>query len=73
MGKASDKQISDSRNFPIGVYHASPYNSTPFTRCCDSACISEACCPSCGRYVVGYDLPNNERYNYRFDYAYRKK
>lgn len=37
-----------------GVYKDSPYNSTPFTKCCDVAVVSKERCPICGKIVFPY-------------------
>ena len=42
-------------------------NSTMFTECCDTAiCEDDACCPSCGRKVIGYDCVPAERRRIRW-------
>lgn len=47
-------------------------NSTMFTSCCDTAiCDDEACCPRCGRKVIGHDLSSRERSVLRWEYATR--
>jgi len=71
MKKRSCKEIEDSKDYPIGVFHCSPTNSTAFTRCCEVAITSrEECCPSCGLYVFGWDSQNRDQA--RFYYAFRK-
>ena len=33
----------------------SPYNSTPFTKCCGVAAINESHCPACNAEILGHD------------------
>lgn len=59
--RASEKEIKDSKDWPIGIEQLTPSgtNSTHFTKCCGVAiCTDQSCCPSCGRYVVGWDAEN---------------
>ena len=72
MSKRSQGDIEYSKDNPIGVFHCSPTNSTPFTKCCDAAITErEECCPSCGLYVIGWDSYYKD--NIRFRYAFRTK
>lgn len=70
--KESQSKIKASEKYPVGVHHCSPYNSTPFTDCCNVACIDEANCPSCGLFVYGHHLYYSHRRNARFNYAFQK-
>lgn len=71
MSKKSLKEIEKSKYNPVGVFHCSPTNSTPFTECCSVAVIDEDKCPKCGLYVVGYESANKS--GFRFSYAFRRK
>jgi len=52
--------------FPSGI------NSTLFTQCCGAAIRdTEGSCPSCGKNVVGHDLPMVERVKRRWRSATR--
>ena len=69
--KLSAKQVDDSRQWPSGVHHDNPYNSTPFTNCCNVAITEhEQQCPLCERYVVGWDSKNRNKD--RFYYAFNR-
>lgn len=48
-------------------------NSTMFTECCTVAiCDDEACCPGCGKNVIGYDADSeHERHRIRWTNATR--
>ena len=56
------------------VYLANPYNSTMFTTCCDAAiCNNQLKCPSCGKFVYGYDAPSDhQRGVQRWKLAFKK-
>lgn len=69
--KKSSKEIERTKDYPIGVFHCSPTNSTHFTNCCKVAITSyENCCPNCGFYVIGWNSNNKD--NIRFKYAFKK-
>lgn len=70
--KKSSREIESSKDYPQGVFHCSPTNSTAFTNCCQVAIRDdEKQCPACGLYVVGWDSPN--RGKARFYHAFRRK
>ena len=55
--------------YTAGIIALSPSgtNSTMFTECCAVAiCDDEAKCPSCGRNVIGWDSPQDERRKIRW-------
>lgn len=71
ISKKTDRQIEQSKDYPVGVFHCSTTNSTSFTNCCKVAiCGDQQCCPKCGLYVIGWD--SNNRDNIRFRYAFNK-
>lgn len=68
------KEIEASKDFPVGVFHCSPTNSTPFTNCCKVAiCSHESCCPRCGLYIVGYDSSNPEAFRFKYAFSGRRE
>jgi len=45
------------------VFFAGPYNSQPFTTCCDTAiCDNQVCCPRCGEPVYPESDKDNPEY-----------
>lgn len=69
---ANDREIESSRDFPSSVYLCNDYNSTIFTACCHVAIIDrEQQCPSCKKFVYGWDYSNPSEARWRK--AYRPK
>lgn len=74
MSNLSEKQIEDSKNYPSLVYLSSKVNSTLFTTCCHVAITdSELQCPSCKRFVYGWDSSNRGRTRWNFAYTRKAK
>lgn len=48
-------ELGSRRNQRTSTYTANPFNSTPFTRCCEIAAIGTDRCPNCEALIISHD------------------
>ena len=74
MGDNTRMYINPDVKVGIHPLYSNESNNTMFTICCNTAiCDDQACCPACGREVIGSEIENSvDRGRYRWNMVYRR-